>query len=406
MRSPAVSGRIARNRGQCPARNVKLSSESIDAIQRMLADQMFHYAADRKKAAGRALGTLIEVVTYYTLCAWDLSDHIVIERRVPEFANPGISHNVEFSLHQMRRKHKVGISPFSLPITPAKIRRRLPFLQDHVLKPTQVIGKDSIKRNAAVLVERDEGPIVANVETLKQSHCVLAICDLFAAPFAIVECKRVGVEEGTRKGPQTIEKAKQGSYVARSVSALQKFRLRSGQSQGFIEQADGRFRFEPYQELQREIISTSSPSDFSGFILTVGIVSNHGNWFTSDNQNKELRVLAQSYDWLLFLTDRGLSKFIGDLLLNPSDALNPARVAFQRSYSGQRGVNRFTKTRIDVDADKTLQRYFSQHRDEIEKWFNVINPTDGTLDSLRTDLRTLANRIQLSRETDDDGWTK
>lgn len=369
-----------------------MSFESIDALQRTLADQVFHYAADRKKAAGRALGTLVEIVTYYALCAWNLSDHLVIERRVPEFANPEILHNVEFSLHPVRSKHRVNISPLSLPITPAKIRHHMPLLEKHELKQSQVLSKDSIKRNATVLVEREGGPIVANIETLKKSRCTLAICDLSADPFAIVECKRVGVEEGMKKGPQTIEKAKQGSYVARSVSSLQKIRLRSGRSQGFIEQADGKFRIEPYLELQREIIDASSPSEFPGFMLTVGVVSNHGNWFTSENQNKELRVLAQSYDWLLFLTDHGLSKFIGDLLLNPSARLKPASDAFRKSYSGQKGVNRFTKVRIDVDADKTLQRYFSQHKEEIEEWFNVIAPKDGTLGSLQTDLRTLANR--------------
>ena len=370
-----------------------MSFESIDALQRILADEVFHYVADRKKAAGRALGTLVEIVTYYTLCAWNLSDHIVIERKVSEFANPEILHNVEFSLHPVRSKHYVDISPLSLPITPAKIRRHLPFLAEHTLKSTQVLSKNSIKRNAAVLVEREVGPIVANIEKLKKSRCTLAICDLSADPFAIVECKRVGVQEGMKKGPQTIEKAKQGSYVARSVSSLQKVRLRNGQFQGIIEQTDGEFRSGPYLELQRELIDASSPSKFPGFMLTVGIVSNHGNWFTSDNQNKELRVLAQSYDWLLFLTDHGLSQLIDDLLLNPSDELKPARDAFLISYSGQKGMNRFTKVRIDVDADKTLQWYFSRHKAEIEKWFNVIAPTDGTLGSLQTDLSTLANHI-------------
>lgn len=43
-----------------------------------------------------------------------------------------------------------------------------------------------------------------------------------SAPFAMFECKRVGVEEGMKKGPQTIEKAKQGAYVARAVSGLQR----------------------------------------------------------------------------------------------------------------------------------------------------------------------------------------
>ena len=60
-----------------------------------MSDTVFGYAADRKKAAGRALGTSVEVVTFYTLLSWGLRDHIVIERSVPEFANADILHNVE-----------------------------------------------------------------------------------------------------------------------------------------------------------------------------------------------------------------------------------------------------------------------------------------------------------------------
>ncbi len=369
-----------------------MSFASIDALQKILANRVFHYAADRKKAAGRALGTLVEIIAYHTLRSWKLSDNIVIERRVSEFANPEIMHNVEFSLHPVRARYPVNITPISLPITPAKIRRHLPRLAEYTLKSTQVLSKDLVKKNATVLAEDETGPIVANIETLDKSQCTLVICELSADPFAIIECKRVGVEEGMKKGPQTIEKAKQGSYVARSVSSLQKVRLRSGEFQGVIEQSDGQFRYGPYQELQREVIDKSSVAEFPGFMLTIGIVSNHGNWFTSENQNKELRVLAQSYDWLLFLTDHGLAKFIDDLLLNPSDELKPASDAFLQSYSGRKGKNKFTKVRVDADADETLQAYFLQHRSEIESWFNVISPTEGTLGSLRSDLYILANR--------------
>ena len=52
--------------------------------------------------------------------------------------------------------------------------------------------------------------------------------------YAIFECKRVGVEEGSKKGPQTIEKAKQGAYVARTASSLQKIRTDSGEKFGII----------------------------------------------------------------------------------------------------------------------------------------------------------------------------
>ncbi|MEI2690851.1 MAG: hypothetical protein V9H69_14525 [Anaerolineae bacterium] len=139
-----------------------------------------------------------------------------------------------------------------------------------------------------------------------------------------------------RKGPQTIEKAKQGAYVARAVSSLQKVRLRNGTFQGVMERPDGTFCTGVYDALLRQAIDDMPAVDLAGFMLTVGVVSNHGNWFTSDNHNKELRVLAQSYDWLLFLTDAGLSQFIDRLLLNPRPELAPARDAFSGELLGQR----------------------------------------------------------------------
>jgi hypothetical protein len=195
-----------------------------------------------------------------------------------------------------------------------------------------------------------------------------------------------------RKGPQTIEKAKQGAYVARSVSSLQKVRLRNGQFQGVMERQDGSFRTGSYGSILRDVIDRAPAADLRGFILTVGVVSNHGNWFTSENQNKELRVLAQSYDWLLFLTDAGLSQFIDKLLLNPTRELAPAREAFLASYSGNSGANRFTKVRVGVAADEALQSYFAAHAAEVESWFNVIAPSDAELNALQADLRKLARK--------------
>lgn len=364
--------------------------ESVDALQRTLADTVFQYAADRKKAAGRALGTLVEIITFYTLRMWDLRDHIVIERSVPEFANPGILHNVEFSLHPVRARHEVEIAPLSLPLTAAKVKRHLPFLHDTVVRSTQLLSRNLVKRNAAVLAESEAGTVVANLDVLEDSGCSVTVCELCTDPFAIFECKRIGVEEGVRKGPQTIEKAKQGAYVARSVSSLQKVRLRSGQFQGVMERPDGSFRTGPYDEVLREAIDVLSGIALSGIILTVGVVSNHGNWFTSDDHNKELRVLAQSYDWLLFLTDAGLSHFIDRLLLHPTSELAPAREAFLQSYSGRSGANRFTKVNMDVSADAALRSYFTVHEAEVETWFNVISPRDGTLETLQADLGKLA----------------
>lgn len=366
--------------------------ESVEALQRTLTESIFQYAADKRKAAGRALGTLVEIITFHMLRTWKLRDNIVIERSIPEFGYPEIVHNVEFSLHPVRAKMKVDIENISLPLTPAKLKRRLPFLQTKEVRTTQILTTNSLKRNATVLVEGEAGPVIANIDSFTDLRCTLTACELASNPFAIFECKRVGVEEGMRRGPQTIEKAKQGSYVARSVSSLQKIRSRTGVLKGVIETRDGNFKSGRYEDLLRSIIDGQSVDELSGFVLTVGVVSNHGNWFTSDNHNKELRVLAQSYDWLLFLTDVGLCQFVDRLLLHPTPDLEPARHAFLASYSGASSGNRFTKVRMDVAADSALQTFFETHKSEVNGWFKVISPATGTIDDLQKDLRKLASK--------------
>jgi hypothetical protein len=126
--------------------------------------------------------------------------------------------------------------------------------------------------------------------------------------------------------------------------------------------------------------------------MTVGVVSNHGNWFTSDNHNKELKVLAQSYDWLIFLTDEGLSAFITDLLLNPSPLLQATRNAFLKSYTSEKKSNRFTKVRIDYEADQLLQNYFAENLSTIENWFNIIAPSSETMSRLREEITLLRDK--------------
>ena len=67
---------------------MKSRYKSIDALQRELANGAFAYAADPKKAAGRALGTFVELITFYLLKSWGLEQYLAIERGLPEFANP------------------------------------------------------------------------------------------------------------------------------------------------------------------------------------------------------------------------------------------------------------------------------------------------------------------------------
>ena len=368
-----------------------MTYQSVDALQKTLADSVFEYATDRKKAAGRALGTLVEIITFYTLRSWGFRDHVVIERPVPEFANPNIVHNVEFSLHRILAKKGIYRTSMALPLTTAQLKRRVQSLSNADLKSTQLLTSGRVKRNSCVIRDNETEITVANLNSYKESNQHIVLCSLAPSPFAIFECKRVGVEEGMRKGPQTIEKAKQGAYVARTISSLQKFRRRNGQFQGIIELEDGTLRENLYTELLRELIDSPEMSP-PGFILTVGVVSNHGNWFTSDDPNKELQVLSQSYDWLLFLTDAGLSQFIDELLLSPTPSFAPARDAFLASYSGRRGANRFTKVQMGLDADVALWNYFTSHAASVGSWFNVIAPSYGSVAVLRTDLQKLANK--------------
>ncbi|MCY4094273.1 MAG: hypothetical protein OXG05_04020 [Gammaproteobacteria bacterium] len=266
-----------------------------------------------------------------------------------------------------------------------------------------MISSTDVIRNATVLDENASVLVVGNVDIYEESECLISVSRLEAEPFAIFECKRVGVEEGQKKGPQTIEKAKQGAYVARTVSALQKIRSRNGNILGVLEDSDGTYITDEYQVLLQKIINNREMYIPNGFIFTVGVVSNHGNWFTSNDLNKELHVLAQSYDWLLFLTDQGLVKFIEDLIISPEARFEPARHAFLSSYTGKKGRNKFTKVTMEATADRVLRQYFSENLDEIESWFNVINPGNAAPSELRSNLLSLSLKSRLGGFTDDSG---
>ena len=368
---------------------------SVDKLQQALASTVFNHAVDKKKAAGRALGTIVEIVTYYTLRTWGLRDHVVIERSLGEFANAEIAHNVEFTLHPILSTERISVPADTLPLTVSKLRSKSKLVQaieNPAFKAGQLMTSAKVRRNSCVLAEADRGPVVANIDDVGKS-IKITISELHASPFAMVECKRVGVEEGMKKGPQTIEKAKQGAYVARVVSSLQKLRSISGERLAYIERASGDPICGPLEKVVAEVLSSNDRALLSHFIMTIGVVSNHGNWFTSENHNKELKVLAQSYDWLLFLTDRGLAQFIDRMLLNPRGKLKAARAAFLGSYGNTKTPgNAFTKVTINDAADAELQEYFASHEAEIESWFNVIAPKAGSIDVLQAELRSLRNK--------------
>ncbi|MFZ0819644.1 MAG: hypothetical protein WAM91_06215 [Candidatus Acidiferrales bacterium] len=373
-----------------------MAYDSVDKLQKVLVRDVFHYAKDAKKAAGRALGTLVEIITFYLLKSWGFEHSVAIERSLAEYGNPEITHNVEYSLHPILRAIKFPLTNPKMPITSGRILESIDgekfSLAGFEKSGTTLLTTGGILRNSCVVADGKISRLVATLGQVNKDKFIVVLAEQFSKPYAIFECKRVGIEEGMKKGPQTIEKAKQGAYVAKSISALHKLRTPTGELRGLIYKTDGTLYSKPYAELVTEITSSSDADLLRDFVLTVGVVSNHGNWFTSEDHNKELRVLAQSYDWLLFLTDQGLSEFITELLLRPSRLLEPARNAFLASYTGKRTKNQFTKVQMNYEADRVLQKYFSDNSARIENWFNIIGPTRSSLRKLRAELSQLRDK--------------
>ncbi len=380
---------------------MNVAYQSVDQLQKVLAEQVFHYARDSKKAAGRALGILIEVITFYVLKSWEFEHSIAIERGLNEYGNPEITHNVEYSLHPIMRKSALVLRPPRRPVSGSRILyelRACEFPFEGLVRSKskrQLLTQGEVLRNSCVIASGSKSHLIATLDKRELGELRITILEQYYKPYAMFECKRVGIEEGSKKGPQTIEKAKQGAYVAKTVSSLHKIRTASGELRGLVYKFDGSVYSKPYTELLAEIVASDDRELLRDFILTVGVVSNHGNWFTSDNHNKELKVLAQSYDWLIFLTDAGLAEFITDLLLNPAPLLQPAQVAFLASYisaEGKKSKNQFTKVQMHYEADQVLQTYFTRNQSRIEKWFNVIAPNNNSLSDLRTQLTLLRSK--------------
>ncbi len=103
-------------------------------------------------------------------------------------------------------------------------------------------------------------------------------------------------------------------------------------------------------------------------------------------------MLAQSYDWLIFLNDIGLSEFIETLILNPSKKYLPVKDAFISSYTANKKRNRFTKVQMDKKADEVLQNFFIENTEKIKKWFNIISPAGKTIAELKNELEELKNK--------------
>lgn len=372
-----------------------MAYESVDKLQKALGEKVFHYTKDKKKAAGRALGTLVEIITYYLIKTWGFNNSTSIERSLIEYGNEDISHNVEYSLHPIIHEFVVRLPNDGNSLTATKILRELEKQTDiskFEKKNNNLLDKYNIIRNACTIGESDNTFLLTSFKSINPKEFKLFVFEQMHKPYAMFECKRVGIEEGTKKGPQTIEKAKQGAYVARTASSLQKIRTDKGEKYGLIYRSNNEPYIKPYVELMNEIIYSTDSELLKKFILTVGIVSNHGNWFTSENQNKELKVLAQSYDWLIFLSDKGLAQFIDELIFNPTPEYKYVQEAFKNSYTSYKKRNVFTKVRMDKSADDALLKYFANNISNIESWFNIITPENKSIKDLKNEISELRTK--------------
>ena len=87
-----------------------MSYKSIDTVQEELATEFFARTLDAKKASGRALGTFVEIITYYLIKQWGLLSGVSIETKLPEYGNSTLTHNVEFTLHKvLSQKDKIPL---------------------------------------------------------------------------------------------------------------------------------------------------------------------------------------------------------------------------------------------------------------------------------------------------------
>ena len=232
--------------------------ESIDVLQNALASDVFHYARDSKKAAGRALGTLVEIINFYLLKAWGYEKRTAIERRIPEYANPDLTHNVEFTLHPTHNIANIELEESALPFTAKKIKKEISrdSWDPNNIKGNQLLSSTKLLRNSCAIYESSDELALAYLGNKRGGTWEISVEGFHIWPFAMFECKRVGVEEGMRKGPQTIEKAKQGAYVARTVSSLQKFRKSDGSLYGILPFPDNSVQVKPYGEFIQTIVNS------------------------------------------------------------------------------------------------------------------------------------------------------
>jgi len=146
-----------------------MTYESVDGLQKVLAEKVFHYTKDAKKAAGRALGTLVEIITFYVLKSWGFEHSVAIETALPEYGNPEITHNVEYSLHAKLRKQRiklVGASPISSKRILDEVDERGISVAGFDRSGNVLLTSNAVLRNSCVVASGPRSNLVATLDSL------------------------------------------------------------------------------------------------------------------------------------------------------------------------------------------------------------------------------------------------
>ena len=145
-----------------------MSYESVDILQKALTKDIFNYTKSPKKAAGRALGTLVEIINFYLLKSWGYEDYTIIERSIPEYGNNNnITHNVEFSLHPKEYVRNINLKIDNLPFTAKKIIKLIKInnqIDNTKIKGTQLLSQSKLLRNSCIIYEDDKKIFAASLK--------------------------------------------------------------------------------------------------------------------------------------------------------------------------------------------------------------------------------------------------
>lgn len=164
-----------------------MAYESVDKLQNALGERVFHYTQDRKKAAGRALGTMIEIITFYLLKSWGFNNSTSIERGLAEYGNEEIIHNVEYSLHPINSQRKIYLPNDGNSLTANKILKGIndeDFTKNFVRKNNTLLDKHSILRNGCTIGISDEYYLITSINSTGENY-EISVFEQHKSPYAI-----------------------------------------------------------------------------------------------------------------------------------------------------------------------------------------------------------------------------